>query len=81
MQIHRTRTLDLTRDLPVHPRRNPSQATWKNLPSLRREFRQIVRMLVVDLVNLDVQTAARHALVRLPEIDQSLRCLGKHGVK
>jgi hypothetical protein len=38
-------------------------------------------MLVVDLVNLDVQPAARHALVRLPEIDQSLRCLRKHGVK
>ena len=70
---------DLTGDFPVEPHGDAGEAAGEDFAGLSGEFREIIRLFVVDHFHLDVITAARHALVMLAEIDEALRGLGLHG--
>ncbi len=64
--------LDLAGNLPVHFRRYPGYPTWKNLPRLRSELGQNLRVLIAHLVYLEVETFPSHPLVCLSKGNPTL---------
>ena len=73
-QIDGAGLLDRVVDLAMQLGGNSGDAARKNLPGLRRELGEKLRVRSDDLVGRDVMTATRHLAVRLTEIDAALDC-------
>ena len=55
-----TATLDFARDLSMHVRWHAGNATRQNLAALRDKFFQKIRVLVINCLHGDIDTAPRH---------------------
>ena len=72
-EVERTGALNLTGDLAVHPCGEASEASREDLARFGGELGKILGLFEVNFVYADVITAARHALVGLSEVDETLR--------
>ena len=55
-------------------------ATWKDLPAFGDEALEQIRVLVVDRLDVDIDSAARHRAVGAAEVGTALWSFGLHGV-
>ena len=59
-QQDRPAALDFTRDLSMHVGGHAGNATRQNLAALRNKFLQKIRILIIDRLHCDIDSAPRH---------------------
>ena len=77
-QKHRTAAFDLTGDSPVKMGRHAGNAAGKNFAALGDEFFQEIGIFVVDRLDGDVDSAARHGAIGAAESGAAFGGFGLH---
>ena len=79
-QEHGAGTFDLAGDLAMESSGHTCDATWKDLPAFGDEALEQIRVLVIDRLDVDIDSAARHRAVGAAEVGTALWSFGLHGV-
>ena len=79
-QEHGAGTFDLAGDLAMESSGHACDATWKDLPAFGDEALEQIRVLVIDRLDVDIDSAARHRAVGAAEVGTALWSFGLHGV-
>lgn len=79
-QEHGAGTFDLAGDLAMESGRHSRDATWENLTAFGHETLEQIGIFVVDRLDVDIDSAARHRAVGAAEVGAALWSFGLHGV-
>ena len=80
-QEHGAGTFDLASDLAMESGGHACDATWKDFPAFGDEALEQIRVLVIDRLDVDIDSAARHRAVGAAEVDRSLFGFRAHDVE